>query len=280
MWRYCWRLRTTRSGRSSPTSRLVRAMAWRRSLSVPRRVFSSSRMLSSDSTGSSSPCCISAKIISMGLCPGSSACSTSGLSSLMFSMCVIAATVPLVPRSFSSFLYLLRRSFFMKEVLSPSSPGGLAGQVLLKTPAESRLITPEMRACLRLRPGASTPCSCPNTSFSLTSWSCTSTSSCMHRRNISSSREQCSDTFLERFLTITAVGRALVYLLSLRNSAHCWLKLVPITVMGNASMNTLTSMAPAAVILPSTVCGTKSPYPTVMRVTIHHQKLPGMESKV
>mmetsp|Transcript_12093 Transcript_12093/g.25413 ORF Transcript_12093/g.25413 Transcript_12093/m.25413 type:complete len:211 (+) Transcript_12093:695-1327(+) len=56
-------------------------------------------------------------------------------------------------------------------------------------------------------------------------------------------------------------------------------KLAPITEMGRARMMTEASMVREATIRPKSDRGTASPYPTVISVTMHHQKLAGMERK-
>mmetsp|Transcript_30978 Transcript_30978/g.77574 ORF Transcript_30978/g.77574 Transcript_30978/m.77574 type:complete len:244 (-) Transcript_30978:1478-2209(-) len=60
-------------------------------------------------------------------------------------------------------------------------------------------------------------------------------------------------------------------------SSHCWVNSVPMTEMGSASSSTEASMATHATSLPSDVTGTSSPYPTVISVTMTHQKLSGMD---
>mmetsp|Transcript_121760 Transcript_121760/g.295484 ORF Transcript_121760/g.295484 Transcript_121760/m.295484 type:complete len:204 (+) Transcript_121760:194-805(+) len=62
----------------------------------------------------------------------------------------------------------------------------------------------------------------------------------------------------------------------------CWIsrstraKFVPITVMGSARMTIPLTMVKIATSLPILVTGTSSPYPTVVIVTKHHQKVAGM----
>ena len=60
-------------------------------------------------------------------------------------------------------------------------------------------------------------------------------------------------------------------------SVHCCVNSLPITEMGSAIKSTEASIARLATRRPAPVTGTWSPYPTVMSVTIVHQKESGMD---
>ena len=62
-------------------------------------------------------------------------------------------------------------------------------------------------------------------------------------------------------------------------SIHCCVNSAPMTEMGSAMRSTDASMARHATRRPAPEMGTSSPYPTVMSVTIVHQKESGMDLK-
>mmetsp|Transcript_15272 Transcript_15272/g.50170 ORF Transcript_15272/g.50170 Transcript_15272/m.50170 type:complete len:214 (+) Transcript_15272:327-968(+) len=87
----------------------------------------------------------------------------------------------------------------------------------------------------------------------------------------------CTVTFWQslRNLGMSAPWRSFEAFASLK-TIHCCVKLAPMTEMGSARMMMDAIIVMLATTCPTAVAGTTSPYPTVISVTMHHQKLFGM----